>query len=169
MFFILFSSLQQCSSMSRITMPRDAGPWGAGGGKPWDDGILSTIKQIRVHEGELNVIYALQVEYLKKDGNTVSHIHGGTDGVKNIKLDEYLIGISGFYGPVKGSDGLEAIASIRFHTNKKTHGPFGDERGVGYTCYSSTACPGKVVGFHGRSNGFLSAIGVHMEYFEDGD
>ncbi|KAJ0804981.1 putative jacalin-like lectin domain-containing protein [Helianthus annuus] len=72
--------------MSRITMPRDAGPWGAGGGKPWDDGILSTIKQIRVHEGELNVIYALQVEYLKKDGNTVSHIHGGTDGVKNIKL-----------------------------------------------------------------------------------
>ncbi|KAJ0951259.1 putative jacalin-like lectin domain-containing protein [Helianthus annuus] len=128
-----------CSSMSRITMPRDAGPWGAGGGKPWDDGIFSTIKQIRVHEGELNV---------------------------NLDdKDEYLIGISGFYGPVKGSDGLEAIASISFHTNKKTHGPFGDERGGGYTCYSSTTCPGKVVGFHGRSNGFLSAIGVHMEYF----
>ncbi|KAJ0785935.1 putative jacalin-like lectin domain-containing protein [Helianthus annuus] len=163
--------LEPCSSMSRITMPRDAGPWGAGGGKPWDDGIFSTIKQIRVHEGELNVIYALQFEFLKKNGNTVSHIHGGTNGVKNIQLvnlddkDEYLISISEFYGPVKGSDGLEAIASISFHTNKKTHGPFGDERGIRYTCDSSTALPGKVVGFHGRSNGFLSAIGVHMEYF----
>ncbi|MFS7911676.1 putative jacalin-like lectin domain-containing protein [Helianthus anomalus] len=126
--FILFSSLQPCSRMSRITIPRDAGPWGAGGGKPWDDGIFSTIKQIRVHEGELNV---------------------------NLDdKDEYLIGISGLYGHVKGSDGLEAIASISFHKNKKTHGPFGDERGVGYTCYSSTAYPGKVVGIHGRSNGF---------------
>ncbi|KAI7729334.1 hypothetical protein M8C21_004788 [Ambrosia artemisiifolia] len=79
--------------------------------------------------------------------------------------DEYLIGISGFYGPVKGCDGMEAITSISFHTNKRIHGPFGDEKGAGYTYYTSPACPGKVVGFHGRSNGFLSAIGVHMEYF----
>ncbi|KAI3762854.1 hypothetical protein L1987_53296 [Smallanthus sonchifolius] len=160
-----------CSSMSSMALPKDAGPWGAGGGKPWDDGVFSTIKQVRVHVGELNVIYALQFEYLKSDAKSVSsQIHGGTDGLK-IELvnldgkDEYLTGISGFYGPIEGYNGLEAIVSITFHTNLRIHGPFGEERGAGYVYFSSTASPGKVVGFHGRNNGFLSAIGVHMEYF----
>ncbi|KAJ0614777.1 putative jacalin-like lectin domain-containing protein [Helianthus annuus] len=58
------------SSMCRMTMPRDAGPWGACGGKPWDDGLFSAIKRIHVHEGELNAIYAIQFEYLKKDGES---------------------------------------------------------------------------------------------------
>ncbi|KAI3684833.1 hypothetical protein L6452_34060 [Arctium lappa] len=81
--------------------------------------------------------------------------------------DEYLTGISGFYGPVKGYkyNGVEAIKSITFHTNKRKHGPYGEESDAGYTCFTSTASPGKVVGFHGRSDSFLSAIGVHMEYF----
>ncbi|KAK9079286.1 hypothetical protein SSX86_000957 [Deinandra increscens subsp. villosa] len=171
-----------CSSMSTIAMARNAGPWGAGGGKPWDDGVFSTVKQVCIHVGDLNVIYAIQFEYLKKNGKSVfSQIHGGTDGVKGIQLvdfedeDEYLGGVSGFYGPVKGYDGLEAIGSISFHTNKKIYGPFGEERGAGllgsggsrkeYQGFSSTASRGKVVGFHGRENGFLGKIGVHMEYF----
>ncbi|KAI3684839.1 hypothetical protein L6452_34066 [Arctium lappa] len=58
--------------------------------------------------------------------------------------DEYLTGISGFYGPVKGYNGLEAITSITFHTNKRIHGPYGEESGVGYTCFSSTSPCGKV-------------------------
>ncbi|KAI3762857.1 hypothetical protein L1987_53299 [Smallanthus sonchifolius] len=162
---------EPCSSMLRMAMPREAGPWGASGGKSWDDGVFSTIKQVRVHLGELNVIYALQFEYLKKDGKSVlSQIHGGADGSK-VELvnfdceDEFLIGISGLFGPVEGYKGLEAIASISFHTNKRTHGPYGKEKGVGYVYYSSTASLGKVVGFHGRNDKFLSAIGVHMEYF----
>ncbi|KAI7729346.1 hypothetical protein M8C21_004800 [Ambrosia artemisiifolia] len=158
-----------CSSMSRMVMPRDVGPWGAGGGKSWDDGVFSTIKQVLVHVGELNVIYALQFEYQKRDGKSVlSQIHGGTDGheIKMVNLDdkgEFIIGVSGCYGPVEGHKGLEAIVSISFHTNKRIHGPYGEELDAGY--FSSTPSPGKVVGFHGRSNSFLSAIGVHMEYF----
>ncbi|MFS7911677.1 putative jacalin-like lectin domain-containing protein [Helianthus anomalus] len=164
-------SLILYSSMSRMTMPRDAGPWGACGGKPWDDGIFSAIKSIHVHEGELNAIYAIQFEYLKKDGKSfLSPVHGGKGGCKTqlVNLDdkdEYLTGISGFYGTVKGYNGLEAIASISFHTNKRIHGPYGEDKDCGYNYYSSTASPGKVAGFHGRDNGFLSAIGVHMEYF----
>lgn len=57
--------------MCIMAMPREAGPWGAGGGKPWDDGVFSTIKQVRVHVGEMNVIYALQFEYLKRDSKSV--------------------------------------------------------------------------------------------------
>ncbi|KAI7729331.1 hypothetical protein M8C21_025849 [Ambrosia artemisiifolia] len=153
-----------CCSMSRMTLPRDVGPWGACGGKPWDDGVCSTIKQVRVHLGELNVIYGVEFGYMKSVGESVwSPIHGGTDGkvihlVNLDRTDEFLIGISGFYVPVKGFDGLEAIVSISFHTNFRVHGPYGEERGAGYVS-------GKVVGFHGRNNGFLGAIGVHMEYF----
>ncbi|KAJ0785909.1 putative jacalin-like lectin domain-containing protein [Helianthus annuus] len=158
------------SRYSCLVMPRDVGPWGAGGGKAWDDGVFSTIKQVHVHVGELNVIYALQFEYQKRDGKSIlSQIHGETDGleIKMVNLDnhdEFITGISGFYGPVKGYNGLEAIASISFHTNKMIHGPFGEERGAGYVYFCSTPSPGKVVGFHGRNNGFLGAIGVHMEY-----
>ncbi|KAL9994817.1 putative jacalin-like lectin domain-containing protein [Helianthus debilis subsp. tardiflorus] len=159
-----------CSRMT-MPLPRDAGPWGACGGKPWDDGLFSAIKRIHIHEGELNEMYAIQFEYLKKDGESfLSQVHGGKGGCKTHLVyldhkDEYLTGISGFYGPVKGYNGLEAIASISFHTNKRIHGPYGEDKGFGYNYYSSTASPGKVAGFHGRDNGFLSAIGVHMEYF----
>ncbi|KAJ9560236.1 hypothetical protein OSB04_005396 [Centaurea solstitialis] len=158
-----------CSS---LTMPRDAGPWGGFGGKTWDDGVFSTIKQVRVHFREsLNVIYAIQFEYVRRDAKSVlSTTHGGTGGdtMELVDLDgtdEYLTGISGFYGPVKGYNGLEAITSITFHTNKRKHGPYGDESGAGYVCFNSTTSGGKVVGFHGRNDGFLKAIGVHMEYF----
>ncbi|KAI7729340.1 hypothetical protein M8C21_004794, partial [Ambrosia artemisiifolia] len=138
-----------CSSMSRMVMPRDVGPWGAGGGKSWDDGVFSTIKQVLVHVGELNVIYALQFEYQKRDGKSVlSQIHGGADGheIKVVNLDdkgEFIIGVSGCYGPVEGHKGLEAIVSISFHTNKRIHGPYGEELDAGY--FSSTPSPGKVI------------------------
>ncbi|KAI3684823.1 hypothetical protein L6452_34049 [Arctium lappa] len=98
----------------------------------------------------------------------ISSVEKGGDQMELVNLDgtdEYLTGISGFYGPVYGYNGLEAITSITFHTNKKTHGPYGEEIGEGYTYFTSTASPGKVVGFHGRNYGFLSAIGVHMDYF----
>ncbi|KAK1427339.1 hypothetical protein QVD17_16022 [Tagetes erecta] len=162
---------ESSSSKCLMAMPREAGPWGADGAKPWDDGVFSTVKQVRVHVGELNVIYALQFEYLKKDGKSVlSPIHGGTDGskIEMVNLDgeeEFLTYISGFVGPVEGYNGLKAIVSISFHTNKQIHGPYGEETGAGYVYFSSAASIGEVVGFHGRKNRFLSAIGVHMEYF----
>lgn len=82
-----------------------------------------------------------------------------------IKLDastEFLVGIMGFYGPVKGNDDYEALRSITLYTNNGRYGPFGEEIGTSFT---SSASRGKVVGFHGRSGIYLDAIGVHMEYF----
>ncbi|KAJ9560893.1 hypothetical protein OSB04_006053 [Centaurea solstitialis] len=65
--------------------------------------------------------------------------------------DEYLTQISGIYGPIGGFNGLEAITSITFHTNKTIYGPYGVESGTdGYTYFTSTESSGKVVGFHGR-------------------
>ncbi|XP_060200853.1 agglutinin-like [Lycium barbarum] len=82
-----------------------------------------------------------------------------------IKIDgenELLIGIEGFYSPVNDNGGLNAIRQIAFYTNKGKHGPYGTEI---RTYFSSSTARGKIVGFHGRSGVFLSAIGVHVEYF----
>ena len=67
-----------------------------------------------------------------------------------IKLDastEFLVGIMGFYGPVKGNDDYEALRSITLYTKNGRYGPFGEEIGTSFT---SSASRGKVVGSHGR-------------------
>lgn len=75
---------------------------------------------------------------------------------------EIIVGIEGFYGPAKGTDGFEVITSISIFTNKEKYGPFGEnETG---THFSSTLSGGKVVGFFGRSGTYLNAIGIHTEY-----
>ncbi|KAJ9536358.1 hypothetical protein OSB04_un000450 [Centaurea solstitialis] len=156
---------QLCAScISRMVPTRDAGPWGALGGKRWDDGVFSTVKQVHVYMDEsLKVLHAIQFLYVKRDAKFfMSPMHQGTCennmelvAVVNLDgLDEYLTGISGFYGPAEGYHGSEAITSITFRTNKKVHGPYGEERGPGHTYFTSSACPGKVVGFQGRNDEF---------------
>ncbi|KAL4559457.1 hypothetical protein LXL04_031595 [Taraxacum kok-saghyz] len=171
--YVIPKSLELCRKMSEVGIPRESGPWGAGVGKPWDDGVFSHVKQVLVYMGEsLNVIYGIQFIYAKRDGNSIlSEMHGGRLGVCKTKLigvdgeKEYLTRVSGFYGPVKEFGGLKGITSITFHTNKKIYGPYGEISGAGYVYFTSTSSPGKVVGFQGRSGDFLTAIGVHMEYF----
>ncbi|KAI3517290.1 hypothetical protein L1887_16503 [Cichorium endivia] len=158
-------------------MPREAGPWGVSEGKLWDDGVFSNIKQVRVHVNiSANVICAVQFEYVKKDSTSIlSQMHGGAcedDKIEVVNLvgrDVYLTDISGFYGPIEGYNGMKGITSVAFHSNMKMYGPFGNEGGEGCVYSTSTASPGKIIGFHGRKSDFLSAIGVHMEYFSEDD
>nr|GEY74174.1 Gag-Pol polyprotein [Tanacetum cinerariifolium] len=96
---------------------------GASGGKPWDDGVNSAIKQVHVHiRVSLNVINAIGVEYFKSDGKTIwSHMHGATTGDKTelVTVDGtkgYLTGILRFYGPVERYNGLDVVMSIIFFT-----------------------------------------------------
>ncbi|KAJ9536361.1 hypothetical protein OSB04_un000453 [Centaurea solstitialis] len=168
---------ESCSGcMSKMLTPKEAGPWGASAGKLWDDGVFPTIKQVNVFtEESLKVLRSIQFVYVKRDAKLfLSPMHGGTcednlELASMVNLDgtnEYLTRISGFYGPVKGFKGHEAITSITFHTNKTFYGPYGEEGGDGYTYFTSSESNGKVVGFHGRKcNGLVTAIGVHMEYF----
>lgn len=73
-----------CSSMSKMAMPREPGPWGASGGKPWDDGVFFGVKKVIVHgRVSLNAICAIQFEYVKRDAKCIlSPMHGGTVGDK---------------------------------------------------------------------------------------
>ncbi|KAK9279108.1 hypothetical protein L1049_012783 [Liquidambar formosana] len=152
----------------KAVAPCDPGPWGGLAGKPWDDGVFSATKQVLVHvANDGGIIHALQFQYEKMDGKAFwSQKHGGRGGeiTKRINLEsasEFIANITGFYGPIEGSGGFEAIRSISFHTNKGKYGPFGSEVGK----YFASGFGGKIVGFHGRSSVYLDAIGIHMAYF----
>ncbi|KAL5822303.1 hypothetical protein ACOSQ3_020211 [Xanthoceras sorbifolium] len=152
-----------------MDLPREVGPWGGNKGTPWDYGIFGGLNQIYVHVGN-EVIHAIQCGYQNRDGKPVlSKLQGGggASTIHKIELDrhcscdEYLIGITGFYGAVDRNCCQEVVRSISFYTNKGKHGPFGSETG---TFFNSPVFNAKVIGFHGRSDEYLDAIGVHVEY-----
>lgn len=81
--------------------------------------------------------------------------------VLQIKLqypDEYIVNVSGYYCPVVHG-GTPFIRSLTFQTNKRTFGPFGIEVG---TPFSFPVERGLIVGFKGRSDWYLDAIGFHV-------
>ncbi|XP_061347178.1 jacalin-related lectin 3-like [Gastrolobium bilobum] len=146
--------------------PCGPGPWGGDGGKPWDDGVFSGIKQIyltKVPEG----ICSIQIEYDRSRQSVWSVKHGGNGGdtMHRIQLEyphEVLTCISGYYGSITKDEQHIVIKSLTFHTSRGQYGPYGEEVGKFFT---STTTQGKVVGFHGRSSFYLDAIGVHMQHW----
>lgn len=145
--------------------PCGPGPWGGDGGKSWDDGVFTGIKQVFLTRSE--VICSIQIEYDRNGQSVWSVKHGGNTGTKThrIKLEyphELLTCISGYYGPVTRDDHCKVIRSLTFYTSRGKYGPFGEEIG---TYFTSTTTEGKVVGFHGRSGSYLDAIGIHMQHW----
>ncbi|KAK8551816.1 hypothetical protein V6N13_120253 [Hibiscus sabdariffa] len=144
------------------------GPWGGDGGRAWDDGVYSGIKQIFITKSE--AIFSIQIEYDRNGQSVWSINHGGHGGTltQRVKLDyphEVLICISGYYGPINDDENVEkskVIKSLTFYTSRGKYGPFGEEKG---TYFTSTTTQGKVVGFHGRCSSYLDAIGVHMQHW----
>lgn len=55
--------------------PLVSGPWGGGGGKPWDDGVFSGVKKIFLTKGE--AIYSIQIEYDRNGQSFWAVGHGG--------------------------------------------------------------------------------------------
>ncbi|KAH9606584.1 hypothetical protein KSS87_016114 [Heliosperma pusillum] len=148
--------------------PCGTGPWGGEGGKPWDDGVYTGIKQIYLTRSQ--VICSIQIEYDRNGQSVWSVKHGGntdtTASPHRIKLEhphEVLTCISGYYSSVgKDNDHAKVLRSLTFFTSRGKYGPFGDEVG---TFFTSTTTQGKILGFHGRSGSYLDAIGVHMQHW----
>ncbi|XP_073005141.1 jacalin-related lectin 3 isoform X1 [Typha latifolia] len=144
-------------------VPIGPGPWGGDGGKPWDDGVYSGIKQICITRN--NFINSIQIEYDRSGQSVWSTRHGGSGETFNrIKFEyphEILNCISGYYNNNK-DEGSKVLKSLTFFTNRGKYGPYGEESG---TYFTSATTEGKVVGFHGRSGMFLDAIGVHMQHW----
>ncbi|CAI0436011.1 unnamed protein product [Linum tenue] len=147
-------------------VPQGPGPWGGDGGRPWDDGVFSGVKQIFVTR-TADAICSIQIEYDRSGQSVWSVKHGGTVGTAThrLKLEhphEFLVSISGYHGSTNREDKHKFVKSLSFQTSRGKYGPFGEEVG---TFFTSPTADGKVVGFHGRSGAYLDAIGVHMQYW----
>ncbi|KAI3959091.1 hypothetical protein MKX01_023767 [Papaver californicum] len=145
--------------------PCGPGPWGGDGGRPWDDGVFTGIKQIFLTKGE--AICSIQIEYDRNGQSVWSTRHGGSGGdtTNRIKFDyphEVITCISGYYGYIGKDERPNVIRSLTFFTSRGKYGPYGEEIG---TFFTSTITEGKVVGLHGRSSLYLDAIGIHMQHW----
>ncbi|GAU27699.1 hypothetical protein TSUD_126450 [Trifolium subterraneum] len=154
------------SGVIKEPAPCGPGPWGGDGGRPWDDGVFSDIKQIYLTKSSEGIC-SIQIEYDRNKQSVWSVKHGGNGGsiTHRIKLEypnEVLSCITGYHGTVATDEQAIVIKSLTFHTSRGKYGPFGDEVGKFFT---STKTEGKVVGFHGRSSMYLDAIGVHMQHW----
>lgn len=71
----------------KTIVPRSPGSWGGYSGKGWDDGVFSTIKQVRVHMNlHISAISGIQIEYEKKDKTSFrTQLHAG-DSACNFPL-----------------------------------------------------------------------------------
>lgn len=58
--------------------PCGPGPWGGDGGRPWNDGVFSGIKQIYLTRDD--VICSIQIEYDRNGQSVWSVKHGGNGG-----------------------------------------------------------------------------------------
>ncbi|KAL6610464.1 hypothetical protein ACP70R_040433 [Stipagrostis hirtigluma subsp. patula] len=149
--------------MVKDPVPLGPGPWGGEGGRPWDDGVYTGVKQIYVMRGAF--IGSIQIEY-DRDGRSIWSARHGNSGhiTHRVKLDyphEVLTCVYGYYNKSR-EEGPRVLRSLTFISNRGKYGPFGDEAGA---FFSSATTEGKVVGFHGRSGQHLDAIGVHMQHW----
>ncbi|XP_020550513.1 jacalin-related lectin 19-like [Sesamum indicum] len=137
------------------------GPWGGPGGRYWDDGNYSRVR-------EIILIYVLCIDSIRvlydKNGMPVlSEKHGGPGGHTNaeVKLqfpDEYLTEVSGHCSPL-GRRGNAMVRSLKFRSNWRTYGPFGVESETPF-CFPMEG--GMIVGFRGRCGLYVDAIGFHI-------
>ncbi|XP_059669139.1 jacalin-related lectin 3-like [Cornus florida] len=141
----------------QITIP-SVGPFGTTSGQQWEDKIYSTIREIIIHSGWL--IDSFQVVY-DIEGKPLLGEKRGSDGGQETRVtldsDEYLLSISGYYGDVANKI---VIRSLGFQSNKRTIGPFGMDEGEKF---ESISTGGKIIGFYGRSDKYLTSIGAYLD------
>ena len=75
--FVTLSS-QAVQRVVKDPAPYGPGPWGGVGGKPWDDGVFTGIKQIILTMRE--AICSMEIEY-DRNGQSVWSVRHGGNGV----------------------------------------------------------------------------------------
>ncbi|XP_047079953.1 jacalin-related lectin 3-like [Lolium rigidum] len=75
-----------------------------------------------------------------------------------LEQDEYLTGVKGH---IEYCGGSLCVISLTFVTNLHTFGPYGVEDGVPFEL--PAAAGGRIIGFHGRSDSYVDAIGTYVK------
>nr|GME19688.1 mannose/glucose-specific lectin-like [Ipomoea batatas] len=150
-----------------MAAPKDAisGPWGNIEGNFWSFRPVNKINQIVIHYGAGYNPIALTFSCTKDDGSKDTITVGGGGPDRIIAIDtvnifnaaEYLIMISGTIGIYEGNN---VLRSIKFTTNMKELGPFGQNDGEPFTA-TVNFVPNEIVGFLGHSGYYINAIGTY--------
>ena len=74
--------------MIKEPAPCGPGPWGGDGGRPWDDGVYSGIKQIYLTRST-EAICSIQIEYDRNGQSVWSIKHGGNGGTTTHRVTFY--------------------------------------------------------------------------------
>ncbi|XP_072955079.1 salt stress-induced protein-like [Typha angustifolia] len=137
------------------------GLWGGNGGSPWDMDN-SSVRLVKITIYASNVINSFSFQYHVDGKLHTAGPWGNTRGTLHeitFTEGEYLTAMSGTHGPYTSSI-ADCIRSLKFETNLKTLGPYGDQtQGTPFTIPVSS---GRIVGFFGRSGDLLDAIGLYL-------
>ncbi|XP_051220316.1 uncharacterized protein [Lolium perenne] len=136
------------------------GPCGGSGGNAWkmDTRGVNRIFRVIVRHGW--AVDAMSVLYERDGQEEESKLWGGTGGQPSeicLRQDEYLTSVKGHYGFFNE---WFVIRSLTFVSNRRTFGPYGKEEGAPFKL---PACGGKIIGFHGLSDGLLDAFGTYVK------
>ncbi|CAG7908198.1 unnamed protein product [Brassica rapa] len=140
---------------------------GGEGGREWDDDVYEGIRKVYVGQ-DLSRITYVKFEYVKEDGEVVTREYGTiTQDPKEFIIeypDEHITAVEGSYNKV-ALIATEVITSLVFRTSKgrtsPTFGPnlFGVVNGTKFKFEDEGK---KIVGFHGRSDNAIDALGVYL-------
>ncbi|KAF3554117.1 hypothetical protein F2Q69_00017638 [Brassica cretica] len=142
---------------------------GGEGGSEWDDGVYEGVKKVYVGQ-DLSRITYIKFEYVKEGGEVVTREYGTVtqEDPREFVIeypDEHITAVEGSHNKV-ALIATEVITSLVFKTSKgrtsPTFGPnlFGVVNGTKFKFEDEGK---KIVGFHGRSDKAVDALGVYLE------
>ncbi|CAG7908199.1 unnamed protein product [Brassica rapa] len=140
---------------------------GGEGGREWDDDVYEGVKKVYVGQDFSRITY-IKFEYVKEDGEVVTREYGTiTQDPREFIIEypgEHITAVEGSYNKV-ALIATEVITSLVFKTSKgrtsPTFGPnlFGVVNGTKFKFEDEGK---KIVGFHGRSDNAIDALGVYL-------
>ncbi|KAM0873956.1 hypothetical protein ACQ4PT_037731 [Festuca glaucescens] len=152
------------SVLSRLVLKM--GPCGGVGGQVMEMDVCGVSRIVKVVVWyRVETVDAMSVFY-ERDGRVEKTdqwglpVTGG-DGEHSedvaicVESDEYFTGVKG------NIDDDNYVKSLTFISNRRTFGPYGEEDGAPFEL--PAAAGGRIVGFHGRSDSYLDAIGTFVK------
>lgn len=142
------------------------GPWGGNGGQTHDVVVApKRLESVAIRSGA--VVNSLAFTYRGHDGQ--QHVAGpwgdpaaGSARTDTVQLgsSEFLTGVGGTTGPFVDASGDVVVTSLTLITNASSYGPFG--QGGGTPFQIPMWGKGSIVGFFGRAESYINAVGVYV-------
>ncbi|CAM0901595.1 unnamed protein product [Alopecurus aequalis] len=141
-----------------VTITKD-GPWGGNDGEYLDVTDLPLrLESVTIGSGD--VVDSLAYSYIDQAGNYhIAGKWGGDGGLKKTIQLAPTETVTKIVGTTGDFEGHTVITSMSIATNLSTYGPFGKEKGNGF---STAAVNNIIVGFYVRAGVYVNGLGVYI-------